>query len=427
MTFPAGLHSPLTNLLSDLRHVQSETYHRNNTKTLVKGNYCSGIWILRVCNYSITDFRCQTHANTRNTACCLLCTHHLMARQGRCIFLTGAPEAEILDWAEAKLLTAFIIGPSPVTGDTAFGTPQPTASWQAPKWRSLAATPERKERRRDTPEPEFFSFNAQIPDLDIATKQDFLDHSHALIDNLVSSQLAPSNIDETTLLDSTAFSFASEISIPSQTSLSPVKPNLPISTNIPLTDIKQIPSAPHILSIAPQTVTFNLLCAVISVSQPRVVAIRRRQATMEIQDLLLGDETRAGFSVSFWLPPSDSQQSRINNREGDDLRNSLQSLRSGDVVLVRNVALSVWRSAVYGQSLGRRWARNSTSVHMIEDGAGAMERTLPFGGMGKLARVRDWRDDFVGRRPTRQRGNKGKAVAASDGDLPPDTQPDSQR
>jgi len=343
----------------------------------------------------------------------------------RCIFLAGAPDAELLDWSELRLLNVFTIGPSSVDEDAACGTPQPTASWQAPKWRSLAAEPERKERRREAPQPEFFSFSAQIPDLGIALKQDFLDHSRALIDHLVSSQLVPTNVDETTLLDSTTFSFISEVSIPSQTSLSPEKPSLPVSMNISLTDIKQIPSASHILAIAPQTVTLNLLCAVISVSQPRVVAIRRRQTTMEIQDLLLGDETRAGFSVSFWLPPVDSQQSRFNNHESDDLRHSLQSLRPGDVVLVRNVALSVWRNAVYGQSLGRRWIRNCTSVHRIEDSAGATERTLPFGGMGKLAKVRDWRDDFVGRRPAKQRGIKGKGIAASDGDLPPDTQPDS--
>jgi hypothetical protein len=350
-----------------------------------------------------------------------------MARQGRCIFLTGAPDAEILDWSEGRLLTTFTIGPGSLIGDAACGTPQPTASWQAPKWRSLAVTPERREKRRESPQPDFFSFSAQIPDLDIALKQDFLDHSRALIDDLVSSQLAPTNVDETTLLDSTTFSFVSEISIPSQTSLSPEKPNLPVSTSILLSDIKQIPSASHILAIAPQTVTLNLLCAVISVSQPRVVAIRRRQAMMEIQDLLVGDETRAGFSISFWLPPADSQQSRIKSHESDDLRNSLQSLRPGDVAIVRNVALSVWRNAVYGQSLGRRWARNCTSIHRIEDDAGATERALPFGGMGKLAKVRDWRDDFVGRRPTRRRGNKGKGIATSDGDLPPDTQPDSQR
>ena len=348
-----------------------------------------------------------------------------MARQGRCIFLTGAPNTESLDWSEARLLTVFTIGPSSVTENTASGIPQPTASWQAPKWRSLAAEPERKERRRETPQPEFFSFSAQIPDLDIASKQDFLDHSRALIDDIVSSQLAPTNVDETTLLDSTAFSFASEISIPSQISLSPEKPSLALSTNIPLTDVKQIPSASHILAIAPQTVTLNLLCAVISVSQPRIVAIRRRQATMEIQDLLIGDETRAGFSVSFWLPPADSQQSRNKGQESDDLRNSLQSLRPGDVVIVRNVALSVWRNAVYGQSLGRRWARNCTSIHRIEDGAGATARALPFGGMGKLAKVRDWRDDFVGRRPTKQRGNRRKGTVTDDGDLPPDTQPDT--
>jgi len=74
---------------------------------------------------------------------------------------------------------------------------------------------------------------------------------------------------------------------------------------------------------------------------------------MEILDLLLGDETRAGFSVSFWLPPADSQNSRAGQAENEDLRNTLQSARAGDVVLLRSVALNIWRKAVYGQSLGR--------------------------------------------------------------------------
>lgn len=141
---------------------------------------------------------------------------------------------------------------------------------------------------------------------------------------------------------------------------------------------------------------------------------------MEILDLLVGDETRAGFSVSFWLPPADSQGSRAAKSESDDLRATLQSARAGDVVLLRNVALSVWRKAVYGQSLGRRWARNCTRIEKIEDGAVHKGNVLPFGFVGKLARVRGWRDEFVGRRAARKVAKSGKRKFEDE--LPPDTQ-----
>lgn len=344
----------------------------------------------------------------------------LMARQGRCIFLTGAPDSERLDWNEESLLTNFSIGAA-AESDT--WTPQPTASWQAPVWRSISTTPERVISDHAVPQTQFFSFSAQIPDLDIATKQDFLEHSIALLDDLVSSQITPAEIDDTSLLNTTTtFSFASETSILSAASeiSEPLgTDDLPIPNNLPLTDIKQIPSASHILSIAPQTITLNILCAVISVSQPRVVTVRRRQSTMEILDLLVGDETRAGFSVSFWLPPADSQTSRAGRTENEDLRVALQSARAGDIVLIRNVALSVWRKAVYGQSLGRRWARNCTRIERIEDGVIPKGNALPFGFVGRLARIRNWRDEFVGRRVLRKESSKGKRKFEEE--LPPDS------
>ncbi|KAK0261137.1 hypothetical protein LTS09_004400 [Friedmanniomyces endolithicus] len=139
---------------------------------------------------------------------------------------------------------------------------------------------------------------------------------------------------------------------------------------------------------------------------------------MDILELLLGDESKAGFSITFWLTAVDSQ-----TKQQDDLRSELGNLRAGDVVVVRNVALSAFKGCVYGQSLSRKFARNCTSVNVIsaEDvrvhGSVAMR--------GKFGRVQRWADDFVGRRsgPTVM----GKAVAGGGGRrvgeevLPPDT------
>lgn len=345
-----------------------------------------------------------------------------MAHHGRCIFLTGAPEADQLEWDEAKLLSTFTIGSRAFEQNS---TPKPTSSWQIPKWREIPLSPNRTKPAPEPAKAHFFSFSDQIPDLDIATKQDFLEHSIALIDDLASSQLAPTNADETTLLNSTTLSFMSDTSLrPSEDSeISHSASQIPsIPTNLSITDIKHIPSASHILSIAPQTITINLLCAVISVSQPRSVNLRRRNGsaqanTMEIVDLLVGDETRAGFSVSFWLPPLDSHRPSV--PDGEDLRPILQSLRGGDVVLVSNVALSVWRGAVYGQSLGRRWARNCTRVVRIGDAE--VERGVSLGVKGKLARVRDWREEFVGRTTGGKGKGKGKRKVREE-ELPPDSQ-----
>lgn len=347
-----------------------------------------------------------------------------MAPQGKCILLTGAPESDGLDWAENHLLNVFTIGTSTAVAGRGNGSPQPTASWQAPVWRSISATPERVASDSTLPQTQFFSFSAEIPDLDIATKQDFLEHSMALLDDLATSQIAPADVDETTLLNTTAFSFATETSVLSSESHISQPLNTdgpPIPANLPLTDIRQIPPASHILSIAPQTITLNILCAVISVSQPRTVTLRRRQSTVEILDLLVGDETRAGFSISFWLPPVDSQEPRVNKGVGEDIRGALESARPGDIVLIQNVALSVWRKAVYGQSLGKRWARNSTRIERIEDGAVQKEAVLPFGFVGKLGRVRGWRDEFVGRRAPKGPSRQGKRKFEAE-DLPPDTQ-----
>ena len=97
-----------------------------------------------------------------------------MARQARCILFTGAPDSDRLDWDEKTLLSEFSIGASKLVIGTDNQAPQPTASWQAPVWRSIRTSSERAIPGYALTQTQFFYFSAQIPDLDITTKQDFL-------------------------------------------------------------------------------------------------------------------------------------------------------------------------------------------------------------------------------------------------------------
>ena len=125
---------------------------------------------------------------------------------------------------------------------------------------------------------------------------------------------------------------------------------------------------------------------------------------MDIVELTVGDETRAGFSISFWLASLDSQR-----KAADDLRKTLHKLRAGDVVLLKNVALACWKGCVFGQSLSRKFVRNSTSVAVIGDEESD----------AKVKMAKRWTRDFVGM----STNAKTQGPISRDTDaLPPDTQ-----
>ena len=102
---------------------------------------------------------------------------------------------------------------------------------------------------------------------------------------------------------------------------------------------------------------------------------------MDLLDVTVGDETRAGFSISFWLVPVDNQR-----KPTDDLRKVLCKLRTGDVVSLKNAALACWKGCVFGQSLSRRFARNSVTIGVIGDSDVG----------SKAERVKTWTSNFVG-------------------------------
>lgn len=165
-----------------------------------------------------------------------------------------------------------------------------------------------------------------------------------------------------------------------------------------LSDLDDIPPASYLLSIAPSTMTVTLIVGIISIAAPRTVETRYG-ATKTLVEVLVGDETKSGFSITFWL-------------SGDAGAGVLAGLRSQDVVLMLNVALNVFRQQVYGGSL----RRDLTRVHLLyrerrvdeEDVGGYYSQAdLSRAGRGvgggqqhpqleKTRRVRDWVLKFVG-------------------------------
>ncbi|QPG94404.1 hypothetical protein C2857_005924 [Epichloe festucae Fl1] len=173
-----------------------------------------------------------------------------------------------------------------------------------------------------------------------------------------------------------------------------------------LSDLGHVPSAKQVTSLAPQTITLNIIVGVLSVAQPRTVTTRWG-STLSLVEVLVGDDTAAGFAVTFWVP-SDKVA-------GSDV----VALRRQDVVLLENVALHVFRDKVYGQSL----RRGLTKLHLLwrADGSGHYSsRGLRAKEGGNPQRektriVRDWVARFVGLDPQARRTRGG-----SSWDRPPD-------
>ncbi|KAK4891674.1 hypothetical protein LTR27_009682 [Elasticomyces elasticus] len=322
----------------------------------------------------------------------------------RVIFLAGAPLAENLN---ADLLTTFNTPVKRFLGHPSAAKATPTQLTQlqaSAKWRAIAMTdPAHDANVLDQDDVESIILNH---DDEESTQQRlaFLEHSLALLNKLDSSQIIPGGHEDDTTTFPSTFSLATTGSEsfnntygtldPTEfSSTSPVKFGTILQLRGEITDLKRLPSADYITRIQPQTMTVNLLATIISVSPPRTISLRKRTGEMDLQELLIGDETRAGFSVTFWLTPSDSQTKQQRDQR-DDLRSHLSELRVGDIILLQNVALSAFKGVVYGQSLSRKFARNSTIVTVVEDGDGF---GLPMGVKAKFERVRKWGDDFVGR------------------------------
>ncbi|GFG01285.1 hypothetical protein IFM5058_00379 [Aspergillus udagawae] len=310
------------------------------------------------------------------------------------IFLMGAPTQQNLCWDEEELLDSPIF---PFSGpDVEVQVNQPVSKSHAVKWR-LLQDPKVQEQERGNAWPEAGRHAIFLRSQDLTTLNgissispdnsaisQFYDHSFAVHEaseiSVPGAHLGDSMQESGLSADSTGTSVAS-----SSDREAPELGSLAIQGC--LSDLKDIPSATYLQSIVPQTMTVNLIVGIIAIHPPRRIVTRQWKRELDLVEVVVGDETRTGFGVTFWLPLGD--ETNANGRcdiEAQKLRTSLSSLRPRDIVLLRMVGLSSFRERVYGQSVGRGVTKVDLLHRQRIDATDA-------GGIYSVRRLQTFRDD----------------------------------
>lgn len=329
--------------------------------------------------------------------------HRFDSMTSKILIFAGAPESSALNWDSSQLLSEFQDAAARVAG---LNTNTREAASSAPEhaaWRSLSL--DRANIHTDFSQRYSFSLHdgpgAFTPGSDTefptSTSLSFIDgdesdrfyeHSLAIHQDLTSSQLvSQSSTQISHVLGDDTTSFMSDVG--TQT---PAREPLLFRGSDVLGDLKNIPPAASLIKIQPQTMTCNLLAGIISISQPRAIKTRWG-STKHLVEVLVGDETRAGFTVTYWLP-------------SDSIENSpLAGLRPQDIVLMQNVALNVFTNKVYGSSLRKNLTKmyllyrakldaHDTGGHYSTSDLASATSAHP--QLEKTRRVRDWVRNFVG-------------------------------
>ncbi|KAI0129456.1 hypothetical protein BJ170DRAFT_273420 [Xylariales sp. AK1849] len=376
------------------------------------------------------------------------------------LILTGAPDNSMLDWDTDELLNAWM---EPVARFARlYGFPQLNTTTTddsvlgAALWRSIPLERTRlptgfsqvHELDRDfRGTPEFYTTLTRPFGATPETRpggeesqrllEEFYHHSLRVHVEIPSSQLPTSSLSTnessflTTSLSNSGPSFPSTSfsdgrSADIRTSLSRADRTLELGTSH-LSDLEDLPNAAYLHSISPQTMSVNLIVGVISIAEPRTIKTRWG-ATKSLVELIVGDETKAGFSITFWL--SSDAAGKGNAEDSPD--HSLRTLRRQDIVLLQNVGLSDFNKTVHGHSL----RKNLTKINILyrrkldDEDIGGFYSTKDLTAnkhahpqLSKTRRVREWVLKFVGGDYVQlgKRKEEGKAVRSWE--LPPeDTQ-----
>lgn len=351
---------------------------------------------------------------------------------GRVIFLTGAPLPSSLGWTEEELCAPLQPG---FFEKRAFESPgrSTTTDDKAPSWRFLplekphlptGLTPLTREELPfenqgymndetsflsatelsfiSTDPNEFSSQRSQVSDSereDVFTQ--YYEHSFSIHEYIPSSQIVGAESRDESFATEPEDSFTA-ISANSQSD-----PDAQLTrsrlTSSHLSDLKDMPNAAYLHSITPQTMTVNLVVGIISVSQPRSIKTRKGGRSIELVEMLVGDDTKAGLGINIWLPPS--QESNPPALQEVDLRTQTLRLRPQDVILAKTVALSSFRGKVYGQSLRRGMTTLDLLYRNVIDGDDARgaysaddlkQGAINEAQVRKVKDVEDWVMRFVG-------------------------------
>ncbi|CAG8981380.1 hypothetical protein HYALB_00013660 [Hymenoscyphus albidus] len=267
-----------------------------------------------------------------------------------------------------------------------------------------------KTEKRVTKKPRKVSGKGSVPDTnsqlgDIVSQ--FYEESYARHEEVPSSQLVSASSQASSSYSSSeCYSFDTHSSIKFDRK-EPPKSGL-------LSHLQDFPNAFEINSIRPQVITVNIIVGIISVSEPRTIRTKWGH-NVELVEAIVGDETKSGFGVNFWISSSQSAS----------LKESVGSLRPQDVLLIRHVALDTFMGKVYGQNARKGWTtvhllyrnkvdRNDTSGYYTRSDFTAENPSNP--QLAKTRSVREWVLRFVGGGWGRRRGLDNQDI------LPPDTQ-----
>lgn len=378
--------------------------------------------------------------------------------------LTGAPRASDLDWSEAAYLNACEASSFIDSSRAKFGL-------DTSKFRSIGELPDEQQRfdtidqtrhaDRQTPPRAPSSPTDTVEDVDMidgmavvevpddmtlgeiydnpehnylsigkaksfrssfkdVKNEEYLEHSFMFYDNSMFTKLSLTPSFDSATFDSLTPQVSSQPCSSSAPSPKSTPSQLPkIQLPSPIIDLKRLPNATYINQISPQTITVNLIAAVVSSAPPRNIKLRQTNRKMDLVEMIVADETRAGFQISFWLPADPEKK--------DPTRKTLKELKPKDLILLKNVALHVWNGTVFGQSLRKGWTKTETTITTWARN-GVPEIRVPDKTEGpeaaKLQRVFDYAEQFLSARPVRgwkyeiDRGKK----SIFDDELPPETQ-----
>lgn len=349
-------------------------------------------------------------------------------------FLTGVPEPKSLDWNDNDLLDDFLPAVRRFLefahGYESCAASQPILTPSHPKWRSIDI--EISTKAEDSILVELLESEIQSQNRSTDEKStDFLDHSFAIFEGLETSNrthchdndngasFEDSTLDSASLLTDDITSHSTNISDTTEVSTCASEHLIRLPSHI--TNLQAVPKASHIQSIQPQTMTINIVVGIISLAPLRTVLLRKSGRTMDILEMLVGDETNAAFSITFWLQPD--------SESGDSLRQRLISLRPQTILVVKNVALNVFKGKVYGQSLNRHITRIETIVEVLgRDGQVKWKSLDAYGEqLEKVKRVEKWVIEFLcAYDPPAEEGSwngkRAKRCMDLSEKLPPDTQ-----
>lgn len=372
------------------------------------------------------------------------------------MIFAGAPEHSALDWEGVQLLDHFLGPLATFMNQSELSSPlpveaDPASSSDNALWRSIPLHKARLEfgfsqvheiGDWNYGHPDFFetaSLSGQSASelpasgpMSQSILHDFYDHSLAIHDDIPSSQLPPGSGSFSTATSS--FNTTDGISFDDSREGAGSFPthNESALETTHLSDLEDIPRASYLESISPQTMTVDLIVGIISIAEPRTVKTRWG-SSKSLVELLVGDETKSGFTITFWLP-SESEVKLPDSKTATTTEAVLRQLRRQDIVLLRNVALGAFMKKVHGHSL-RKGLTKVSLLHrkkLDRDDMGGLYsmRQLSSKNPGhpqimKTKRVWEWAVNFVGggggTSLGKRKGQGGRSLRSWDVP-PPDTQ-----